>query len=92
METMSISTPKTTTESSNTIKAIARIFSAVMEEEITPRQSLLIIHAIVALFFGVFTCGLPFWFNLICAAWFYLALRLCKNAGLGTDETQNSPE
>ena len=57
METMSISTPKTTTESSNTLKAIARIFSAVMEEEITPRQSLLIIHAIVALFFGVFTCG-----------------------------------
>ncbi len=64
---------------------LARLFSTVLEEDVTPRQSAYLLNAIVALLLTVFSLAVPFVFRLLCLAWLVLALRSCKFA-LGKDE------
>jgi hypothetical protein len=86
MENMSLAESK----KSSIIKSIAtgtsELFSAVLEEEVSPKQSMLILHSIVAGIVTVFATGMPLWFTCLSIAWFGYSLHLCKKAGLGEEE------
>ena len=68
-------------------KGISEIFSAVMDEEISPKQSLLIIQSIVSGLVTVFAVGMPLWFTVLSLGWFGLSLLMCKRAGLDGEES-----
>ncbi len=78
-------TPCTNGAHSSTLQCLAHIFSAALEEDVTPKQTLCILHAILALLFLVFSLAVPFAFRLLCIAWFAYALHRCKQAGLGEE-------
>lgn len=85
MESMSISNLKKSSEYGSTLTGIAKVFSAVMEEEINPKQALLIINVILAAIVTVFAIGMPLWFTGLSLLWLWLGLHLCKKAGLGEE-------
>lgn len=85
MITISITRNEKRIESKSLMTVIADIFSAVMEEQITPKQARLILNAIFALIVTVFTVGMPLWFNFLSFAWMIHALWLCKKNGLGEE-------
>ncbi len=86
MTTISITRDKKHIESKSLMCSIADLFSAVMEEQITPKQARLILNAIFALIVTVFTVGMPLWFNFLSFAWMIHALWLCKKNGLAEEE------
>ena len=86
MESMSISNLKKGAENSSTLISIAKVFSDVMEEDITPKQALLIINVILAAIVTVFAIGMPVWFTGLSLLWLWHGLHLCKKAGLGEED------
>ena len=74
---------------SSAVRSLAELFSSVMDERITPAQSLCIVNAFLALLFTVFSFGIALPFRALCLVWLFLALRHCKNAGLGYEESAN---
>lgn len=87
MNSMSITRENKRTETISFFSVIAEIFSAVMEEQITPKQAKLLTNAIIAIILTVFTVGMPLWFNFLTFAWMIHALWLCKKNGLADEET-----
>ena len=67
------------------VRALAVLFSDVMDEQITPRQALCIVNAVLALLVTVFSLAVPMLFRLLCIVWLLVALRQCKAEGLGQD-------
>ncbi len=67
---------------------VADIFSAVMEETVTPHQALCILNLIVALIMVVFPVDMPILLRLIFAVWFGASFFQCKNAGIFDDESE----
>ncbi len=64
---------------------LAGLFSAVLEEDVTPHQAACLLNAIMALLVTVFAMAMPMLFRVLCFAWFATALWQCKRAGLGDD-------
>ena len=67
------------------LNGMTALFSAVVEEELTNKQTLLIINAILAILVTVFAEGMPMRFTGICLIWMVHALHMCKKAGLGDE-------
>ena len=59
------------------VPALANALSHCVEEEISPAQTLRILHAVIAFTFLVFSYG-----NVLFLIWFALTLVDCKRAGL----------
>lgn len=68
------------------IEIVADIFSAVMEEEVTPHQALCIINLVVAFIMVVFPIGMPVVLRLIFLVWFGAGYFQCKSTGMFDDE------
>lgn len=66
---------------SNALAGISKLYSDILEEEITPRQTLHLLNAQIA-FLGIVLPVGPLFVNAFAVAWFALALRGCKRAGL----------
>lgn len=49
---------------------LSNVFSSLMEERISPMQSLRVVHLIVACFFAVVPAGIPLLLRLLFIAWF----------------------
>lgn len=84
MKTLSM-TPASTKHVTLTavIRPIAELFSSVMGEPINSRQTLCILHAMLAGFVVIFSLAVPMLFRVLAMAWFWITLQQCKNAGLG---------
>ncbi len=67
------------------VVALTSFYSALLEENITPRQTLLLIQAQVAFFALVFPLSFSLALRLVFLLWFVLALVHCRRAGLGRD-------
>lgn len=65
------------------IRPISELFSSVMGEPINSRQTLCILHAMLAGFVVIFSLAVPMLFRVLAMAWFWTTLHQCKNAGLG---------
>lgn len=65
------------------IRPIAELFSSVMGEPINSRQTLCILHAMLAGFVVIFSLAVPMLFRVLAMVWFWLTLQQCKKAGLG---------
>lgn len=63
------------------IIAIANLFSAIMEEEVTPRQTLYILNMMTALFMTVFPV-MPFVLRLLCITWLCVSVLQCRMNGV----------
>lgn len=68
--------------SSNTVVSIAELFSALMGEDITPEQTLVIINTMLALSALLMPFDMPIVARIICLAWFVTGLVHCKAKGL----------
>lgn len=68
----------------NTMKKemLASLFSQIMEEPVSVRQSWCILHVAVVLLLLVFTSGLPVLLHFAMCGWLLYALWECKRAGL----------
>jgi len=64
------------------IEIVADIFSAVMEETVTPYQALCIINMVVAFVMVVFPVAMPIVLRLIFLVWFATAFFQCKRTGM----------
>lgn len=64
------------------VRNLAEIFSAIMEEEVTPQHTLLIVNAMMSLFMLVFPIYSSIALRIICFAWFLVAILQCKKAGM----------
>jgi len=65
---------------------LSRLFSDVLEEDVTPWQTLCIVHACLALCVLLCSAAVSLPFSALCTAWFLIALRQCKRAGLDGDD------
>ena len=59
-------------------ECVAAVFSAVMEEEVTPQQAVAILHLIASLSLLVFPVAMPVVMRIISFAWFGVSIWLCK--------------
>lgn len=67
------------------ISPVAELFSSVLEEPVSVRQTLCILHVMLAGFVAVFSIAVPLLFRALAIAWLWAALIQCKRAGLGHD-------
>lgn len=67
---------------SNVIVGLAQLFSAVMEEEVTPRHTLLALNVMVALLMLLFPADLPVMARCISFVWMCVGLLQCRNEGM----------
>ena len=65
------------------VKSLSALFSAVLEEEVNPMQTLCFLNAFLAFFMLVFPVSIPFLLRLIFLGWFVLSLLQCRQAGMG---------
>ena len=65
------------------IKTLSDFFSSVLEEEVSPMQTLCFLNAFLAFFMLVFPVGIPFVLRIIFLCWFVLSLLQCRQAGMG---------
>lgn len=70
----------------NFMLCVANVFSAVMEETVTPQQAKCIINLILALLLVVFPVNIPILLRFIFLAWFGVSVLQCKRAGIVEDE------
>lgn len=63
----------------------ATLFSSLLEEEITPRQTQCLIHSLVAFTAMVFPLEMPLLLRFGIIAWFSITLLQCRQAGLGEE-------
>lgn len=68
------------------IECIAEVFSAVMEEEVTPQQVLCVLNLMASFFMVAFPVNLPVIVRIIFAAWFCVAFYQCKRAGMTIED------
>lgn len=84
---ISISTGKKNTSfvnmiaDTNLVIAIADLFSAIMGEEVTPRQTFYILNMMSALFMTVFPV-MPFMLRLLCITWLGTSVLQCRMNGV----------
>lgn len=64
------------------MECVANVFSAIMEEEVTPQQSACILNLLGALIMVVFPVSLPVIVRLIFIIWLGSAAYQCKKAGM----------
>ncbi len=88
MENMTFAKTKKTSALKNMLNGLTALFSAVVEEELTNKQTLLILNAITATLVTVFAVGMPLWFTGVSLIWMIHSLHLCKKAGLGEKEEE----
>lgn len=67
------------------VSPVAELFSSVLEEPINVRQTLCILHVMLAGFVAVFSIAVPLLFRALAVAWLWVALLQCKRVGLGKD-------
>lgn len=82
---ISASTLKDKILSSVLLKNISELFSMIVEEKISPLQTLHLLHAMFALIFVVFPVEMSFVLRLLFIGWFALTLLQCKQSGLGEE-------
>ena len=66
-----------------TMESVAGVFSAILEEEVTPRQARCLLNAALALTTCLLCAALPLVLRFAAFAWLFSALRNCRRAGLG---------
>lgn len=64
------------------MECVANVFSAIMEEEVTPQQSACILNLIAAVIMTVFPVSLPVIVRLIFLVWMGVAAYQCKKTGM----------
>lgn len=64
----------------------SQLFSAIMEENVSPRQALLALNAMLALVCLMFPIGISIALRIVFFTWFAIAILQCKNAGMGEEE------
>lgn len=67
------------------VSPLAELFSSVLEEPVNVRQTLCILHVMLAGFVAVFSMAVPLLLRALAIAWLWAALLQCKRAGLGQD-------
>jgi len=67
------------------VSPVAELFSSVLEEPVSVRQTLCILHVMLAGLVAVFSIAVPLLFRALAIAWLWVALAQCKRAGLGRD-------
>lgn len=60
------------------VKAVARYFSSTLEEEVSPRRALRILHAQTAVFALLFPVDIPFLCRMVCLVWAVCAFKKCR--------------
>ncbi len=65
------------------VVALTAVYSRLLEEDITPRQTLLLLQAQVAFFALAFPLAFSLALRLVFLLWFALSLVHCRRAGLG---------
>ncbi len=68
------------------LNSMTALFSCVLEEELSNKQALLILNAILALIFTLVSGGMPIWCTGLGLIWTFHSLTLCKKAGLGDED------
>ena len=68
--------------SSDLLKNISEVFSMIVEDNVSPLQTLYLLQAMLALVFVVFPIDIPLLMCFLFIGWFALALMQCKQAGL----------
>jgi hypothetical protein len=66
--------------------ALRRHYSDILGEQLTMRQTALIVNAQAAFILAVFPVSCPLLFRLACGAWLVSALLKCKNSGIRTSD------
>lgn len=61
-------------------EALRSYYGTVLEQDVTPRQALLLINAQFAFLFAAFPVAAPLWLRVVCGAWFLHAVLKCKAA------------
>lgn len=67
------------------IQSMSELFSAVMEENVTPMQTLCLLNSVLAGLMLIFTACVPMMVRLIFLVWFGISLLQCRQAGMGKE-------
>jgi hypothetical protein len=65
------------------LQNLSELFSAVLEEDVSPMQTLCLLNSVLSLFMVVFPIGIPFLLRILFLVWFVLSLLQCRQAGMG---------
>ena len=68
------------------MECIAVIFSAIMEEEVTPHQASCILNVILSITFLVFPVSMPAVLRIIALVWMAVSFYMCRQAGIIDNE------
>ncbi len=68
------------------LDTLRRHYSDMLGEQLTMRQTALIVNAQAAFILAVFPIACPLTFRLACGAWLVSALLKCKNSGIRTSD------
>ena len=85
MKSMLITKKKHASVLREMLNGLTKVFSSVLEEELTNKQTLLILNAILAIITTLVSGCLPMWCTGVSLIWMVHALALCKKAGLGDE-------
>lgn len=69
-----------TLEQLGAVRRLADVYSRLLEERVTPRQTLHLVHAQLACFALLLTASAPWAFYVLELAWTALAVKGCANA------------
>ena len=69
--------------STELIQSLSEFFSAVLEEEVSPMQTLCLLNAVFALVMAVFPLGIPLVLRILFLLWFGIGLLQCRQADMG---------
>ena len=65
------------------LQNLSELFSAVLEEDVSPMQTLCLLNSVLSLFMVVFPIGIPFLLRILFLVWFVLSLLQCRQAAMG---------
>ena len=65
------------------IQSLSQLFSAVLEEEVSPLQTLCLLNAVLAFTATVFPLDISFMLRGLFLLWFAAGLLQCRQAGMG---------
>jgi len=71
-------------ENGRAIRFLARLYSQLMEEEVSPRRTLCLLHAQIAGFCLLFPAPLPFIYRVVCLCWMLIACFQCRSQNFTT--------
>lgn len=69
--------------STDFIQSLSELFSVVLEEEVSPMQTLCLLNSVLAFTMTVFPLGISFVLRTVFLAWFGISLLQCRQAGMG---------